>query len=198
MENSVLNSWKEIANYTGRGIRTLQRWERELGFPVRRPRGKQRSAVIAIRQEIDLWMRTPHGAEAARKAHHISVETHTRLLSNAETLRLRASTLRNRSEALVKRVARAMELSTAMQTSFRAAQAERKSWVADLSEKPHQLKKNVAEARDVGSPIQNSPPPRETSRKAGHSRPIRRGATWPTLGQLSFSIQSITLHEASL
>src|SRR5262249_55338671 len=51
----VLNSWKEISQYLGRGIRTVQRWEQELGLPVRRPRGKKRSAVIAIPAELDAW-----------------------------------------------------------------------------------------------------------------------------------------------
>ncbi len=31
----VLNSWKEIACYLGRGVRTVQRYERDLGLPVR-------------------------------------------------------------------------------------------------------------------------------------------------------------------
>ena len=31
-----LDSWKEIAAYLGRGIRTVQRWEREEGLPVHR------------------------------------------------------------------------------------------------------------------------------------------------------------------
>jgi len=52
----VLNSWKEVASYMGRGVRTVQRWERELGLPVRRPRGKSRSAVIAFRGELDQWL----------------------------------------------------------------------------------------------------------------------------------------------
>jgi predicted DNA-binding transcriptional regulator AlpA len=52
----ILNSWKEIAQYVGRGLRTVQRWERDLAFPVRRPRGKSRSAVIGIREEIDEWI----------------------------------------------------------------------------------------------------------------------------------------------
>src|SRR6185312_6965982 len=37
--------------------RTVQRWEAELGLPVRRPRGKSRSAVVAMRTEIDEWLR---------------------------------------------------------------------------------------------------------------------------------------------
>jgi len=61
MDNSsktILNSWKEIAAYVGRGIRTLQRWERDHGFPVHRPSGKQRSAVFAVTSEVDNWLKT--------------------------------------------------------------------------------------------------------------------------------------------
>jgi hypothetical protein len=52
----VLNSWKEVAIYLRRGVRTVQRWEMELGLPVRRPRGKSRSAVIAFKPELDFWL----------------------------------------------------------------------------------------------------------------------------------------------
>jgi hypothetical protein len=59
----VLNSWKEIACYLNRGVRTVQRWEAELGLPVRRPRGRSRSAVIAMRSDIDQWLKAcPVGA----------------------------------------------------------------------------------------------------------------------------------------
>lgn len=57
-KSNVLNSWKEIANYVGRGVRTVQRWERDLGLPVRRPRARSRSAVVAISDEIDAWLRS--------------------------------------------------------------------------------------------------------------------------------------------
>ncbi len=61
-KEKVLNSWKEIAAYLGRGVRTVQRWERELGLPVRRPRGKSRSAVIALAADLDQWLhRAPVG-----------------------------------------------------------------------------------------------------------------------------------------
>lgn len=56
VSNRVLNSWKEVAGYLKRGVRTVQRWEADLGLPVRRPRGKKRSAVIAICSEIDDWI----------------------------------------------------------------------------------------------------------------------------------------------
>ena len=54
---SLLNSWKEIAAYLGRGVRTVQRWEASLGLPVHRPKGKDRSAVLAIADEMDAWLR---------------------------------------------------------------------------------------------------------------------------------------------
>jgi hypothetical protein len=52
----VLNSWKEIAQYVGRGVRTVQRWE-SLGLPARRPHGKSRSSVVAMTDELDAWLR---------------------------------------------------------------------------------------------------------------------------------------------
>jgi hypothetical protein len=52
----VLHSWKEISNYTGRGVRTIQRYEVQLGFPVHRPAGSPRSAVLAFCDEIDAWL----------------------------------------------------------------------------------------------------------------------------------------------
>jgi hypothetical protein len=51
-----LGSWKEIAQYLGRGVRTVQRWEERLGLPVRRLDEKPRSAVMAIADELDLWV----------------------------------------------------------------------------------------------------------------------------------------------
>ncbi len=55
--SSVLNSWKEIARYMGRGVRTAQRWERDFDLPVHRPKGRNRSATFALSQEIDEWLR---------------------------------------------------------------------------------------------------------------------------------------------
>jgi len=49
--SEVLTSWKEIASYIGRGVRTVQRWERQLGLPVRR--NASRSTVTALSSEID-------------------------------------------------------------------------------------------------------------------------------------------------
>jgi hypothetical protein len=53
----VLNSWKEIATYLGRGVRTVQRYERELHLPVRRFNGKPHASVVALPGDLDAWLR---------------------------------------------------------------------------------------------------------------------------------------------
>lgn len=51
-----LSSWKEIANYLGKGVRTVQRYEHEFGLPVRRSARRGRGSVIATKIEIDAWV----------------------------------------------------------------------------------------------------------------------------------------------
>ena len=50
-----LDSWKEIAAYLGRGIRTVQRWEREEGLPVHRLVHEKRGSIYARREELAAW-----------------------------------------------------------------------------------------------------------------------------------------------
>ncbi len=52
----VLGSWKEIAAYLGKGVRTVQRWEQQFGLPVRRPNGRSEGIVYATREELDRWI----------------------------------------------------------------------------------------------------------------------------------------------
>lgn len=56
-ETSVLTTWKEVARYMGKGVRTVQRWERDYGLPVRRPPGtRNRRAVLALTTDLDAWV----------------------------------------------------------------------------------------------------------------------------------------------
>ena len=54
--SQFLSGWKEIANYLGKGVRTVQRYERELGLPIRRPAGKTSGSVVATVAELDAWV----------------------------------------------------------------------------------------------------------------------------------------------
>ncbi len=51
----ILSSWKEIAAYLNRGVRTVQRWEISYKLPIRRPEGDVMS-VYAFTDELDAWM----------------------------------------------------------------------------------------------------------------------------------------------
>lgn len=50
-----LDSWKEIAAYLKREVRTAQRWEKSEGLPVRRHQHDKLSTVFAYKSEIDAW-----------------------------------------------------------------------------------------------------------------------------------------------
>lgn len=59
---TVLNSWKEIASYLQRGVRTVQRWERDLHLPVHRIGTGKRSPVYATVSELRFWLATSAAA----------------------------------------------------------------------------------------------------------------------------------------
>jgi hypothetical protein len=92
----LLNSWKEIATYLGRGVRTVQRWEK-FGLPVRRLAPGSRVAVMASTRDIDRWFESArtHGFKAPQNADHLlfrgalldSIEQLRSLRQEAATLR---------------------------------------------------------------------------------------------------------------
>jgi hypothetical protein len=55
--SDTLTSWKEIATYLGKSVRTVQRWEASLGLPVRRPNANDRNIVVAIPAELNEWIK---------------------------------------------------------------------------------------------------------------------------------------------
>jgi CheY-like chemotaxis protein len=55
--SDILTCWKEIAQYFGKGVRTVQRWEHEAGLPIRRHNGAK-GRVFATTQELDAWIQS--------------------------------------------------------------------------------------------------------------------------------------------
>lgn len=51
-----LESWKEIATYLKRDVRTVKRWEKNEKLPVRRHQHQARSSVYAYPSELDKWL----------------------------------------------------------------------------------------------------------------------------------------------
>ena len=50
-----LESWKEIAAYMRRDVKTVQRWEKREGMPVHRHLHDKMGSVYAFRAELDAW-----------------------------------------------------------------------------------------------------------------------------------------------
>lgn len=67
----ILDSWKDVADYLKRDVRTCQRWERTMGLPVHRLDGSPRARVFVYKDELDEWI--------AAKAHeHVASEITSR------------------------------------------------------------------------------------------------------------------------
>jgi len=66
-----LDSWKEIATYLRREVRTVQLWEKHEGLPIHRHFHKRLGSVFAWRSELDHWKsqvsRAPQEHERVRK-----------------------------------------------------------------------------------------------------------------------------------
>lgn len=52
----IITGWKDIAQYLGVGVRTVQRWERS-GLPVKRPGPGRKAHVVADSEELASWVR---------------------------------------------------------------------------------------------------------------------------------------------
>lgn len=74
VRKDILNGWKEIGGYVGRDIRTVERWEKQRGLPVRRVPGAGRATVYALISELDEWLENskPDLAENAAESRTIS------------------------------------------------------------------------------------------------------------------------------
>jgi hypothetical protein len=112
--NQELNSWKEIASHLERGVRTVQRWESELGLPVRRKGRGKRSPVYALATELDLWRATSGAVvekeldPGSERASGSAVEESRRLMSSVQSIVQSVSIMslrqRQQAQALQKRL----------------------------------------------------------------------------------------------
>ncbi len=60
-----LESWKEVASYLGKTVRTVQRWEKHEGLPVHRHQHDKRGTIIAYPAELDRWLNNRSEAPAS-------------------------------------------------------------------------------------------------------------------------------------
>lgn len=55
-DGNRLDTWKEIAVYLNREVRTVQRWEKREGLPVHGHFHVKGRTVYALKVEIDVWL----------------------------------------------------------------------------------------------------------------------------------------------
>jgi predicted DNA-binding transcriptional regulator AlpA len=143
---NILNSWKEISQYLGRGVRTVQRWERDFALPVRRPAGHVKSSVIALRSDIDQWLasRSARMEDAVISAAGYAtvvqnIDDHARLNSELEVIKARYRSLLESNKRLKGKLARAVALANRLRTELKQPPTQ-------------QLPPPPATIPDVGSP----------------------------------------------
>lgn len=127
-ESRIFSGWKEIANYLGAGVRTAQRYERELRLPIHRPAGKLRSRVTAIKTELDRWVK------------------HNPLQLDDRTARLRAQANRTGAQFLLVDVDVALTLSG---MALNARDREKKQRQFDSARKAYETIKRLRRSLDL-------------------------------------------------
>lgn len=73
-----LDSWKEIAAYLRREVRTVQRWEKAAGLPVHRLQVDKQGPVYAYKSELDSWFRERKPGLEAEAEHEEGTGARTR------------------------------------------------------------------------------------------------------------------------
>lgn len=90
----LLGSWKEIATFLNRGVRTVQRWEREEHLPVRRHDHNKRATVFAVASEVEEWMKNRSGSDRLN-----TPSEHASLYADVDPKKLEARCIAARARA---------------------------------------------------------------------------------------------------
>src|SRR6266849_5829239 len=106
-----LESWGEIAAYLRREIRTVQRWERYQGLPIRRLQIGKLGSVYAFRSELDKWYRerqppAENGDEDAEKSANGEVAAHVAVSTEREEEKSNGQTSGGQAPPLRPRITR--------------------------------------------------------------------------------------------
>ena len=80
-QRATLTSWKAIASELDRSVRTVQRWEHELGLPVRRLKKGRPAPVFALKDELQNWLRR-YGNLSTRDPNTVLLQSIADLFSN--------------------------------------------------------------------------------------------------------------------
>lgn len=116
--SEVLSSWKDVAAYLGKSVRTVQRWEAELGLPIHRPDRRQQRIILAYPEELRQWV----GAKLPAAEHAATFST-LRLEQNKSRLMAQVRKLQSLSVTLQRRTAASLDRAQRTRTLARRASA---------------------------------------------------------------------------
>ena len=128
--HSRLNSWKEIACYLDRGVRTLQRWEQKSHLPIHRIGRSRRSPVYALVSELNFWLATSGRVRAGNLN-----KTRTPAPQNCDRHHVLALRLHDLAERVARNSARHQRQAEALEKQINALRLKAASRRAD-SETP--------------------------------------------------------------
>jgi len=175
---NILTSWKEIGQYLGKGVRTVQRWEREAGLPVRRRENSTRHGVLAIPEELDDWARSRTRGPSAPMAEFLRREM--------AVLRLENSELRMRMEAMEEAI---LAVTTDEVLSANSIALARK----------HRLAESASAHRSRATPLDRLPEDGDLRRQSGQLRlAARQQRTQMIRSRLTFLFTLCSATEQSI
>lgn len=136
-QHELLSGWKEIAGHLGKGVRTVQRYERDLNLPVRRVSGKTRGSVVATKSDLDSWVRLSPTAQ----------ESINRLLKfNAEQESFNQQTW-SAEDHLVSEIKKGLQDRAALQAQMTELRQELRQGLRNLGENLMKLRQQLNETR---------------------------------------------------
>ena len=68
-----LTSWKEVAVYLNRSVRTVQRWEKVDGLPIHRLPHSKRNTIYAYKSELDDWWNSHESRFAEKRPNRLAL-----------------------------------------------------------------------------------------------------------------------------
>src|SRR5216683_1079747 len=83
-----LDSWKEIASFLRREVRTVQLWEKKEGLPVHRHFHQQLGSVFALRSEIESWRRRVSGEGGKQETESVEPARHSQVAEDRIVIRV--------------------------------------------------------------------------------------------------------------
>ncbi len=108
--SEVLSSWKDVAAYLGKSVRTVQRWEAELALPIHRPHERQQRIILAYPDELKKWVGLRQG-NGPGKANQVRLENNkSRLMAQVKRLHSLSEALQQRTAASLDRAQRTRTL----------------------------------------------------------------------------------------